>query len=127
MSASPAYAATPANACVTISTANTNRDGSGVISDLITGAVNGSRVDDINIAATGTTTAGMLRMYLNDTVNNNLIKEIPVTANTPSTSNPVWQTALTDLGIVLKPGWKLRFSTNNAESFSITVTRAGDF
>lgn len=127
MSASPAYAAIPANGLQTVSTANPNRDGSGVLVDAIVGAANGTRVDDIYICALGTTTAGMIRMFLNDTIVSVLMKEIPVIANTPSASNPVWQTVLSDLGIVLEPGWKLRFSTHNAESFGVAVTRAGDF
>lgn len=127
MSQYAAYASTVANATAVLSSANTNRDGTGTIVDVITGAASGTRVDDLTIAATGTTTAGVIRLYIYDTTNTRLWREILVSANTPSTTNVIWSYSLYDLAVVLKPGWKLRASTHNAETFHICVTRAGDF
>ena len=121
------YASTVANAAVVISSANSNRDGTGALVDVITGAASGTRVDDVSIAATGTTTAGVVRLYLHDGTNSRLWKEIMVPANTPSTTNATWSYSLSDMALVLKSGWKLRASTNNAETFHVLVTRAGDF
>lgn len=127
MATSPQYAATVQNAQVQISTANTARDGTGTVGTLVTGGTNGTRVDDIYITAAGTTTAGVVRMFLHDGTNYRLLLETLVTAVTPSTTVAVWSFALTNVGIILKNGWSLRFSTHNAETFNIMMTRGGDF
>lgn len=127
MASSPEYAATPASAAVQIATANTARDGTGTIGTLITGATNGTRVDDITITAAGTTTAGVIRMFVHDGTNYRLLQEFLVAAVTPSTTVAVWSLALYNLAIILQTGWSLRFSTNNAETFNVVATRAGNF
>lgn len=121
------FAATPATAQVQISTANTNRDGTGTIGTLISAGPNGSRVDDIDICATGTTTAGVVRMFMSDGTNHRLVREFLVPAITPSATVEAYRVALRNLCIVLKSGWSLRFSTHNAETFNVVALRAGDF
>lgn len=121
------YAATPATAMAQISTANTNRNGTGTIVDVLTGGTNGTRVDDVSIVAAGTTTAGVVRLFINDGTTSQLWREILVTAITPSATVAVWSSFLTNLALVLKSGWKLQASTHNAETFNVVVTRAGDF
>lgn len=127
MSTSAQYAATPATAMVQISTANTNRDGTGTLGTLITAPAAGTRVDDIQITAAGTTTAGVVRMFLYDGTNTRLLSEVLVSAVTPSTSVAVWSAKLTNLGIILKQNWGLRFSTHNSETFNVAMLRGGDF
>lgn len=119
------YAATPANAAVTISVANPNRDGTGTIAEVAPAGPNGSRVDDLTITATGTTTAGMIRLFLHDGTTARLWREIPVQAVTPSGTVPAWTAMLTNLELVLQSGWSLRASTQNAESFNVLATRKG--
>lgn len=126
MSSAAAYASTPATAHGQVSTANTNRDGTGTIATILTAGANGTRIDDIDIVATSTTTAGMVRLFLHDGTNARLWKEIAVSAITPSASVAVFSSALRDLALILKSGWSLRASTHNAETFNIEVTRAGD-
>jgi hypothetical protein len=127
MATTAQYATTPQNASAQISAANTNRNGTGTIVSVITGATNGTRIDDIYIAATGTTTAGVVRLFISDGSNIRLWQEILVTAITPSTTVAVWSTTLLNVGLVLESGWSLQAATNNAETFNIIVTRAGDF
>ena len=127
MATAPAYASTVQSALTQVSVANTARDGTGTIATLVTAAANGTRIDDIYIAATGTTTAWMVRMFIHDGTNARLIMEIPVIAVTPSATTAVWTAFLPNLGIVLKTGYSLRFSTNNAETFNIAMTRGADF
>jgi hypothetical protein len=127
MATTAQYAATVQNAQGQVSTANTNRDGTGTIATIITGATNGTRVDDIYIVATGTTTAGVIRLFINDGTNSRLWQEILVSAITPSTTVAVWSYTLLNQALILENGWSLRASTNNAETFNIIVTRAGDF
>jgi hypothetical protein len=127
MATTAQYASTVRTAQAQVSTANTNRNGTGTIATVFTAGSNGSRIDDIYITATGTTTAGVVRLFLNDGSNTYLFEEILVTAITPSTTVSVFQAVLLNQAIVLANGWSLRASTNNAETFNIQVTRAGDF
>ena len=128
MASVPAFASTPRTAVAQISTANTNRDGTGTIATVIKGVAGGTRVDDIKIVATGTTTAGVVRLFLHDGSNARLWTEVLVSAITPSTSVAVWSAELNDLGLVLEDdNWSLRASTHNAEAFNVCVTRAADY
>lgn len=130
MAAAPAYASTPQTAVVNISAANTNRDGSGTITTLITGAATGTRVDDIEITSAVVTNCsnGVIRLFLHDGTNARLLREVLVVATTPSTTVETWHTKLLGLGIILKnASWSLRVSTHVAESFNVAVTSAGDF
>lgn len=127
MASNANYAATPKTAVAQLSAANTNRDGTGTIVTVLTAGTAGSRVDDIVITATGTTTAGMIRLFLHDGTNARLFREVPVTAITPSGTVQAFTASLTNLALVLASGWSLRASTHNAEAFNINVTRAADF
>lgn len=127
MSTSAQYAATPRAALGQVTVANTNRDGTGTLATVFTAGASGSRIDDIYIAATGTTTAGVVRLFLFDGTSNRLWQEILVTAVTPSTTQQVWNYALLNQALILPNGYILKGSTNNAETFNINVTRAGDF
>lgn len=127
MSTAAQYASTVTSAAVQVTTANTGRDGTGTIVTVLTAGASGSRIDDIYMVATGTTTAGVIRLFVHDGTNARLLSETLVTAITPSTTVQVWSNTLLSQGIVLKTGYSLRASTNNTETFNILVTRAGDF
>jgi hypothetical protein len=128
MATTAQYAATARTAIAQISTANTNRNGTGTIGTVFTGGSSGSRIDDISIVATGTTTAGVVRLFINDGTTSYLWQEILVSAITPSTTVQVFSYTLLNQALILaSSSWSLRASTNNAETFNILVTRAGDF
>lgn len=116
-----------------ISAANTNRDGTGTVYVILTGGANGTRVDRVQWKATGTTTAGVVRLYLKDTgtPSTRLIAEALVSAITPSATikSAEGEFVRTDgQPLVLVPsGWTLLASTHNAESFDVVATVAGDF
>ena len=145
MATNAQYTKNARQASVVISTANTNRDGTGTITILWTApafvdATNpgGSRIERITIQATGTTTAGMVRLFVssdalgNTAANTFLYEEIPVTAATPSTTVQAYAVALqavtyqTLFPIMIGPGSTLRVSTANAESFIVTAM-GGDY
>lgn len=119
------YVATPVVAHGRVSATNTNRDGTGTRVDLVTGAANGTRIDKITMIATGTTTAGMLRFFLNDGSNVRALHEITVEAITPSASVAAWAEEWVrddDLPLVtLESGWILQVATHNAETFDVTI------
>ena len=127
MATTAQYASTPRGAFAQVSTANTNRDGTGTLATVFTAGSNGSRVDDIWIVGTGTTTAGVVRLFLNDGTNSRLWREIIVTAITPSTTVQVFSAAFYEQALILPNGWSLRASTQIAETFNVIVSRAGDF
>lgn len=132
MAANPQYAATPKVGIAQISVANTARDGTGTIGTVFTAGANGGRIDSVNIKATGTTTAGMIRLFMHDGTNSRLLTEVPVMAITAAATSPTFEAQLNAntmsqlLPIVVPTGYSLRASTNNAEQFNI-VAMGGDF
>ena len=127
MSTSAQYASTVRTASAALSVANTNRNGTGTIVSVFAAGASGSRIDDIYIVANAATTAGVVRLFISDGTNIRLWQEILVSAVTPSTTVAVWNSALINQALILASGWSLQASTNNAETFSVFVTRAGDF
>lgn len=130
MATTPSFAATPRVDAIAIATANTARDGTGTIGTAFTAGASGSRIERIRIQATVTTTAGVVRLFLHDGSTYFLLKEILVTAITPSTtvaafSAEVDSSVLSQLTL-LESGWSLRASTHNAENFNV-FTFGGDF
>ena len=66
MASTPAFAATPRLGVALLSVANTNRDGSGNIETVLAAGSAGARLERIVIAARGTTTAGMVRLFVHN-------------------------------------------------------------
>ena len=132
MSTSAQYASIPKCGVGQVSVANTNRDGTGTIVTVFSAGTSGSRIDAINIKATGTTTAGMVRLFIHDGADARLLTEVPVTAITPSGTLPSWEAQLNTntmtqvLPLVLPTGYSLRAATNNAETFNV-IALGGDF
>lgn len=126
MASTPVYVGSPKTWQAALSAANTNRDGTGTLVDVVSAGSSGSRLDKARVVASGTTTAGIVRLYLFDGTNSYLFKEITVYAVTPSASIPVFEQDCDLDGLVLPTNtWKLRASTHNAESFKIFV-KGGD-
>lgn len=132
MSTSAQYASTPKCGVGQVSVANTNRDGTGTIGTIFTAGASGSRIDAIDLKAVGTTTAGMIRLFIHDGANARLLTEVPVIAITPSGTLPSWETQLNTntmtqvLPLILPTGYSLRASTHNAETFNV-IAIGGDF
>jgi hypothetical protein len=129
----PIFGLTPnlgALATARISTANTNRDGTGTLGTVLTGGTNGSRVDRIVITATATTTAGMVRLFISDGTNIRLWKEIAVSAITPSGTVAAFTSTISSPDsnplLVLPVNYVLKAGTNNAESFDV-IAHGADF
>lgn len=104
-----------------ISTGNTNRDGTGTLGTLVTGGADGTRIDRIRMVAAGTTTAGVIRIFLDDGSNVRLIHEQLVTAITPGTTQQVWSGEWSPAEPIVLPdaNWIVKVSTHNAETFNV--------
>ena len=123
----PIFTLTPEIGFGQVSVANALRDGTGTIVDIITGTTFGTRIDKITVTATGTTTAGMVRLFLYTGTVTRLFMEVSVVAATPSASVQAFtQTVVFDHGVILPVGWKLQASTNNAETFNVFAF-SGDY
>ncbi len=114
----PIFTLTPIVAVVQISTANANRDGTGTIGTLLTGATDGTKINAIKIKATGTTTAGMVRVFYYDGTNTRLLFEVPISAITPSATLPAFE-ATVPVDIVVPSAKEIRVSTEKAETFNV--------
>lgn len=125
MATSPAFAVTPRLASVNIATANTNRDGTGTVATLITGASTGTRIAEIVIQARVTTTAGMVRLFLYDGSTYRFFDEIAVAAATVSASVKGTRVSTLYNNLILpSASWSIVVATHNAESIDVTALGA---
>ena len=130
MATAPVFASTPRCAMAQATAANTNRDGTGTLVTVLTAGATGSRLERVRIVAAGTTTAGVVRLFIHDGTNARLLHEMLVSAITPSTTVQVWSADI-DMSfnggsILLPNGYSLRASTHNAETFNV-IAIGGDF
>lgn len=110
---------TPNTGMVTISTANSNLDGTGTLGTVITGASNGTLIKTITIKAIVTTTQGMVRIFVDDAKGGIvLLKEIEIPAAIKSATDPAFEITL-PLYFKLKSTYILKASTEKAESFNV--------
>jgi hypothetical protein len=87
----------------------------------------GTRVNKITVKGTGTTTAGMVRIYFYDGTNTRLYREVAITAITASASVKAFieEILWTDADApILQEGQKFQASTHNAETFNLIVEAA---
>lgn len=116
----PIFPASVALGMVQISTANTNRDGTGTMGTLLTAGANGTRIDRLVIKATVTTTAGMVRFFVHDGTNTRLIREVVVSAITVGASTSAFESDLVTPDLYLPTSsYQLRVSTEKAETFNV--------
>lgn len=111
-------------------TANTNRDGTGTLATIFTAPTLGSRIESIFFKATGVTTAGMLRLYIDNGTIKVLRLEIPVDAvASPSGTVETWDKEWIfgdESPLWLPASATLKAAPHNAEAFVATTT-AVDF
>ena len=125
MANQPVFATTPRIGLGQVSSANTNRDGTGTIATILTGVAAGTKINEIVVEGTATTTAGMVRIYLHDGTNARLFDEFVVVAVTAAASTPVYRGSKVYQNLHLpSSSWSIRASTHNAETFNIIVLGA---
>jgi hypothetical protein len=105
---------------VTISTANTNLDGTGTMGTVLTAAGNGTLIKSITVKAHGVTTQGMVRLFINNGTQTKLFREVLVPAVTPNATSKAFEAYLL-ISYALQAGDILYASTQNAEIFGITA------
>ncbi len=106
-----------------VSVANTNLNGTGAIVSIVTGASNGTFLKSVIIKALGSTTRGIVRLYIMPYAGGAkgtayLIKEIKVPAIVQSSKTNSF-TYHENIGCILKNGDKLYASTEKGETFYV--------
>lgn len=106
---------------VTISTANSNLDGTGTLGSVLTGATS-IQIKSLFIKAGGTTTEGMIRFFIYDGSNTRIFKEVKVPAITPNGSNKSFgKLIMFNKPFILPPNYILKVSTEKAETFYVSA------
>lgn len=127
MATTPSFAATVRVGLGTLATADTARTGTPTnVVTVFTAGASGSRIDEVNIIATATTTAGVVRLWIYNGTTYYLFEEILVSPITPSTIISTFNTVLTFNNFMLPTGHSLRATTNNSEGFNV-IAFGGDF
>jgi hypothetical protein len=126
MATAPNFAATPRCSSVSISTADTSRTAPTNVGTLFTAGASGSRIDEIDITAAGTSTNNVVRIFIYNGTTYFLLQEIVITPITPSASIASFTTAITFNSLVVPSGSSVRVTTNNAEAYHVTAF-GGDF
>lgn len=126
----PVFVLTPRSPAVRFATANTGRDGTGTLGTLFTAGTNGAFFKGFRYQAEGTTTAGVIRIFIQaaGAGNNELKREMIVAAITPSTTveatSAEWYPSG---GIVLAANDVVKVGTHIAETFSAWLEGGGDY
>src|ERR1044072_965439 len=104
--------------CVSISTANTNLDGTGTLGTVLTAGSNGTLVKSVTIKAQTNTTQGMVRLFITGGGATQLIAEIEIPAITKSGTDPSFEIHM-PTNYSLESGYVLKASTQVAEAFNV--------
>ena len=135
MATTAQYSTAPTIDVSQVTTANTNRDGSGTTVEIAAGPTTaaasgvGKRIVGVLVQATGTTTAGTIRFFISvdGGTTKRLIEEVAVPAITPSATTVAFQSMVGGLVGIVLPGQvssntqKLYASTEKSETFNIVV------
>ncbi len=109
MAASPTYASTPRVGVAAVSTANTARDGTGTVVDILTGVAAGTRVERLVLKATGDPADSIVNVFIHNGTSYFLFDEIDV-GNPAAASTTVegfrFERSYSDL-ILPSASWKL--------------------
>lgn len=109
MASTPLFASTPRAAVAAVSTANTARDGTGTIVDILTGVAAGTRIERVVAKSTGDPADSVLTIFLYNGTSYFLFDEVdmgnPAAASTTLDSFR-WEKAYRDL-VLPSASWKL--------------------
>lgn len=121
VTATPAFTQVPILATLQIATANTNLDGiTGTYGTLLTGSTNGTRIDAIKFKAAVTTTAGVIRIFIDNLTNKRLIAEVAVNAIAIGASAPSFEAVwMPESPLIIPSGYIVIANTNNAEAMNL--------
>lgn len=118
------------NAAASVSTANTNRDGTGTIATIFTAGADGSGIDEIVVKSDGDPADCTIVFYLYDGTNYHVYDEWDI-GNPAAGSSTVasYRESRTYRNLVLQSGWSLRASITVAPTSGVVQVHAfgGDY
>ena len=102
---------------------------------VFTAGANGSRIDQVNVAGLGATVASQLRLFIYDGTNYRFLKDVAISAITPSTTTSAFNSSLCTqynpelFPILLPTGHSLRATLSTAQTNDGVMITAigGDF
>jgi hypothetical protein len=127
---SPQFVTTPKIGAVTVSTANTNRDGTGTIATVFTAGSSGSRIEEVVLKATGDPADSVVTLFLHDGTTYFLFDEFDLADPTAaSTTTTGYRTSKTYDNLVLPSGYSLRAAITVALTSGVinVIALGGDF
>lgn len=110
MAVQPQFAATPRQGAALLGAAETSLTVPTTTSVILAGGANGSKIEEIDAMATGTTVAGLVYIFLYDGTTYHLFDTITVTAITASTSVSPFRLFNRYSNLILLSTWSLRCS-----------------
>ncbi len=123
MALQPEFFDTPHLEFTEISTANTNRDGTGTILEIFAAASTGSLLERIRATATGTTTAGTIHLFISvdSGANWEFWKDLEIAAVTvTATTAPASAEEVTLDGLLMPDNtFRIGAAPHNAETFNM--------
>ena len=128
MATTPNFTSTSRLATASVSAANTNRDGTGTIVTVLTGVAASTKVFEVDVQMTVTSTAGMVRLFLSSDSGATwkLFDEVAIAAATASASVKATRVATQYTNLILpSASWVLGAATHNAEA-SVVTALGGD-
>lgn len=107
-----------------VSVANTNRNGTGTLVDILTTAITtasvGTLVKKVTIKGRANATRGMVRLFMFDGTNTRLIEEFDIEALVQVNIQPTFEVSY-DVDWSLGTGLTIRASTDKAEPFVVAI------
>jgi hypothetical protein len=130
MASNPSFAATVRHGVASVSTANTNRDGTGTIADILTAGASGSKIEEIVVKATGDPADCTVVIYIYDGSTYQVYDEWDIgNPAAGSTTVASYREARTYENLMLVSGEKLAASITVALTSGVLKVHAfgGDF
>lgn len=129
MAATPAFASTPRIAFTTVSTANTNRDGTGTIATVLSAGSNGTQIREIVLKATADPADSIVTLFLHDGTNFSLFDEVYLGNPAAATATLMsYRSSVRYDNLILPSGWSLRAAITAALTAGVVnvIALAGD-
>lgn len=121
MSINAQYASTPKVSSALVSIGDAARITPGVVSTVFTAGASGSRIDNIDFQAIGSTVASAIRLWLYDGTTYRLWREVPMSANTVTGNSMAANSAISStvnndyMPLVIPAGTSLRASIHDTQ------------
>ena len=128
MATTPSFIGTPNTTGVNVAAANTNNDGTGSITTLITGAASGTRVLEIDAQCAATSAAALVNIFLSTDSGATwkMFDQITVTAATGSTTVKQNRNLATYANLILKNATHVLGCTTTVAQSTNVFALAGD-